>query len=268
MKLPKWLKYVSFFGLIMTGIAAGLYWRIFIQPPLTLQPGKQQAPEHILWTTELQKYVTPAGWVNYADWQQDTLGISQYLQLLSASLPSESWTQEEQLAYWINAYNAFTVKLILDHYPLQSIQELHDLPLIGTIFHKEWFSLGDESMSLNRIEHGILRGQFEEPRIHAAINCASISCPALWNQAYTAEKLDQQLNRAMRTFINDSLRNHINEEEVEVSAIFSWFRLDFTQAGSLISFLNQYLSTPLKQNTDVSYLTYDWSLNETQTKPY
>jgi len=267
MKLPKWLKYVSIFGLILVGIAAGLYWRIFMQPPLAPKPGKQQAPEHTLWTTELQKYVTPAGWVNYADWQQDTSGIHKYLTLLSASLPTESWTREEQLTYWINAYNAFTVKLILDHYPLKSIQELHDLPLIGTIFHKEWFSLGGESLSLNRIEHGILRGQFEEPRIHAAINCASISCPALWNQAYTAEKLDQQLNRAMRTFVNDSLRNQITEEEAAISPIFSWFRLDFTKEGSLNNFLNQYLTTPLKEETDVSYLTYDWSLNEIQNAP-
>lgn len=267
MKLPQWFKVTLIVASLIVAIAAGLYWRIFIQPPLELESGTQPAPDHSQWTGELQKYVSPDGWVNYAEWYQDTMGIHQYLNLLSTSLPAESWTQEEQLSYWINAYNAFTVTLILNNYPLKSIQELHDVPLVGTVFHKEWFSLGGEIMSLNRIEHGILRGQFEEPRIHAAVNCASVSCPPLWNRAFTPDSLDQQLDQVMRAFVNDPIRNLLHPSAVEVSSIFSWFRQDFTQDGDLIDFLNQYSEVPLNADATVSYLTYDWRLNEIENSP-
>lgn len=268
MKRSRWLRAILISLTTILLVVAGLYWRIFIQPVVPLQQEGQPAPDHSLWDAQLQKYVSSYGGVNYVAWKEDRAPLEDYLQLLADATPSESWTREEQLAYWINAYNAFTVALILDHYPIGSIEELHTIPLIGTIFHDEWFSLGGESMSLNRIEHGVLRRQFEEPRIHAAINCASISCPTLWNRAYTAASIDEQLDRAMRSFVNDPVRNRIRAEEVAVSAIFSWFRFDFTKEGSLVDYLNQYLEVPLRAEADVSYLTYDWRLNEIQNMPF
>lgn len=257
--------YALILGLILSLVTVMVYRRIFVQPEVTLSTLTVSPPDHHAWTLELQKYVDEDGWVNYAAWQQDQTGLNGYLNILSAHLPSESWTREQQLAYWINAYNAFTVKLILNHYPLQSIEELHDIPYVNTVFHKEWFALGGMAMSLNRIEHGVLRQQFEEPRIHAAINCASISCPPLQPEAFLPETMDQQLEVVMRSFVNDPLRNRLSPEEVEISSIFSWFRGDFTQNGDIISFLNQYSEVPISPDADVRYQTYDWNLNEVRS---
>lgn len=255
-------KYALISGLILSLAVVIVYRRIFVQPEVVLSIKDLPAPNHSLWTLELQKYVDEDGWVNYAAWQQDQQGLNDYLAILATQLPAESWTREEQLAYWINAYNAFTVKLILDHYPLHSIEELHGIPYVNTVFHKEWFELGGMAMSLNRIEHGVLRQQFQEPRIHAAINCASVSCPPLQSVAFLPETMDQQLEIVMRSFVNDPLRNRLSPEEVEISSIFRWFRGDFTQNGNIISFLNQYVDVPISPDADVRYLTYDWNLNE------
>lgn len=261
MKSPFW-KYALISGLILSLVLVMVYRRIFVQPEVTLSKESAGPPDHAALTLELQKYVDEDGWVNYADWQQDQNGLNDYLAILSSQLPTESWTREEQLAYWINAYNAFTVKLILDHYPLNSIEELHDIPYVNTVFHREWFELGGMAMSLNRIEHGVLRQQFQEPRIHAAINCASVSCPPLLPVAFLPETMDQQLEAAMRSFVNDPLRNQLSPKAVEISSIFSWFRGDFTQNGDIISFLNQYADIPISPDADVRYQTFDWNLNE------
>lgn len=224
------------------------------------------APSHEIWNELTKKHVRENGMVDYKGFLADKAKLQVYLDLLSNNAPDKSkWSREEQLAYWINAYNAFTIKLIIDNYPLESIQDLHPtfkIPGVNTVWHKKFFKIGGEEASLDQIEHDILRKEFDEPRIHFAINCASFSCPPLRNEAFTADKLEKQLVEMATQFINDNNRNQISTNEAEVSKIFSWFTKDFTKKGSLREYLNKYSKVKLKEDADIDYMDYDWSLND------
>lgn len=227
--------------------------------------GAPKAPDHSQWTTLLSKYVEDGGLVNYKGFIEEKSALQDYLDLLSNNAPGESWTQNEKLAYWINAYNAFTVKLIVDNYPLESIKDLNptlSIPTVNTVWTKEWFQIGGEDFSLDKIEHKILRKEFEEPRIHFAINCASISCPVLRAEAYEADKIDRQLDEQARIFLNDPSRNVISKDKVELSNIFSWFGGDFKNGQTLIEFINKYTRVQVDEEAKVRYMKYDWNLNE------
>lgn len=204
--------------------------------------------------------------VDYKGFINSKVKFEKYLDLLSENPPDKSkWSKKEQLAYWINAYNAFTIKLIIDNYPVESIQDLHPtiyIPLVRTVWHKKFFKIGEVEMNLDEVEHNILRKEFNEPRIHFAINCASFSCPPLRNEAFTADKIDKQLEEQAVTFVNDSERNKISAKSAEVSKIFSWFSKDFTKEGSLIQFLNKYSEVKLNKDAKIEYLDYYWSLND------
>jgi hypothetical protein len=223
-------------------------------------------PSHQIWNELLQQHVTKTGEVNYKGFIKDKAKLQRYLDTISNTPPDKkNWTKEEQLAYWINAYNAYTVKLIIDNYPLKSIQDLHPtlkVPGVNTVWHKKFFKIGGQDASLDEIEHKILRKEFNEPRIHFAINCASFSCPPLRNEAFIATKLEKQLDEMAKAFINDPKRNKITSDKAELSQIFNWFKGDFTKKGSLIDFLNKYSKTKIKANAKINYMDYDWSLNE------
>jgi len=225
-----------------------------------------KAPNHDPWTVLLQSHVTANGNVDYKGFIKDKAKLESYLTSLSNNAPDKAtWTEEEQLAYWINAYNAFTVKLIVDNYPVKSIQDLHPtfkIPMLNTVWHKKFFKIGGEDASLDQIEHKILRKEFDEPRIHFAINCASVSCPPLRNEAYTATKLEQQLTDQAINYINNPAHNKIAASQIEVSKIFSWFSGDFTKKGSLIDYLNKFSKVKINANAKVSYMDYNWDLNE------
>ncbi|MCK5368247.1 MAG: DUF547 domain-containing protein, partial [Cyclobacteriaceae bacterium] len=167
--------------------------------------------------------------------------------------------------YWINAYNAFTVKLIIDHYPLESIKDIGSaiqIPFVNSPWDIKFIEINGKKLDLNNIEHSILRKKFDEPRIHFAINCASFSCPKLRREAYVANNLDVQLEKQAIQFINDLERNSISGSHAEVSKIFSWFKGDFTKEGSLVDFLNQYSNTEIGKESKISYMNYNWALNE------
>lgn len=231
----------------------------------TYKNSTAQAPSHKLWDSLLQAHVSPEGMVDYKGLIKDSTAFRNYLKILSSHPPGENWTKEEKLAYWINAYNAFTIQLIVDHYPVESIQDLHPkayIPLVNSVWHKKFFQIGGKPMTLNAIEHKILRPKFEEPRIHFAIVCASKSCPKLLHQAYTPKAVDQQLTTQAKAFLADDFRNKISADQVQLSKIFSWFKGDFTKEQSLIGFLNQYAPVTIEENASISYLEYDWSLND------
>lgn len=220
--------------------------------------------EHALWDDLLSKHVDDKGKVNYKAFVEDSSRLNRYLDLLSSNPPAAEWTRNERLAYWINAYNAFTVKLIINNYPVKSIRDLHpslSIPLLNTVWHLKFFKIGGQDMNLNSIEHQILRKDFDEPRIHFAIVCASKSCPKLLNRAFIASEIEAQLHAQAKAFVNDNFRNKISTDKIELSKIFSWFKGDFTKKVSLIDFLNQYSDTPIKKDVKVRYLKYDWSLN-------
>ena len=216
----------------------------------------QDAPSHQVWDKLLRKHVSPDGWVDYTGFSSDRQTLEGYLKLLGDHPPSEQWSRQARLAYYINLYNAATVLLILEHYPLESIRD------ISRPWGKKWIQIGDQRYSLGDIEHGILR-KMGEPRIHFAINCASVSCPRLLPRAFTEASLESQLEGAAKEFVNDPSRNDLSRDQARLSKIFKWYRKDFRSADtSLIDYLNRYLPDPLPADTRVLYLPYDWSLNE------
>jgi len=211
--------------------------------------------DHQKWDSLLQKHVTAKGNVDYLGFKKDLNRLQTYLDELSANVPQKSWSKNAVLAYWINAYNAFTVKLILDHYPVESIKD------IKRPWDQEFIVLGGRNYSLGEIEHDILR-EMNAPRIHFAINCASFSCPDLAHQAYTEQNLEEQLDAAAKTFINDKNKNTITADYIEISKIFKWFSGDFEIQGTLIDFLNKYSKLKIDNDAKVQYKDYNWSLNE------
>ncbi len=221
---------------------------------------------HEIWDSLLKQYVTKDGFVDYKGIQSDQEKFDSYLRLLEANPPNTAtWTEEEQIAYWINAYNAYTVDLILQYYPVQSIKDIGStiqIPFVNTPWDIKFIKIGGEEYDLNNLEHGILREDFEEPRIHFAVNCASYSCPELRAEAYTGEKLDQQLDEQARIFINDSRKNRITPEKAELSKIFSWYSGDFNDDMSVEEYINQYTDIKITESTDVDYMDYSWELND------
>ena len=231
----------------------------------TAQNNISKPPTHEKWTALLQKYVNSAGMVNYKGMKADVVKLDEYLDILSKQKPAKNWSKNEVLAFWINAYNAFTVKLITDNYPVKSIKDLNpgvSLIFVNTIWDKNFFSIAGNKMSLNDIEHRILR-KMGEPRMHFTIVCASVSCPKLQNSAYEASGLDDQLNKSAKDFLSDNTKNQVNANHPKLSKIFDWFSGDFKINGqSKIDFINQFAPAKIDKNADISYLEYNWNLNE------
>ena len=227
-------------------------------------PAQGPVVSHEIWDGLVKKYVQSDGFVNYKGFGKDSAALNQYLSILSSTHPGSNWTREEQMAFWINAYNAFTVKLIVDNYPMSSIKDIKSgIPFVNTVWDIKFINLMGNEYDLNNIEHGILRKQFKDARIHAALNCASWSCPALRGEAYVASRLDSQLDDAMRRFVNDPLRNRVSAQNAELSQIFNWYSGDFLEeAGSLQAYINRYAKVKLGSKGKITYLGYDWRLNE------
>jgi Protein of unknown function, DUF547 len=228
--------------------------------------------EHAAWTALLRRYVRD-GLVDYGGLKAQGAGaLEAYLRRLSSLGAPEyaRWSREERLAFWINAYNAYTVRDILDHYPLDSIRSIGLLP--GAAFRDRFIpmeALRGRKLSLDDVEHDILRRELDEPRIHFAIVCASRSCPVLRDESYRARDLDAQLQEAAERFVRDPRRNRYDAATgtFHASAIFKWFREDFERrAGSVASFLasyaNEEAAAALRSGSvRIDYLDYDWSLN-------
>ncbi|MEP0710437.1 DUF547 domain-containing protein [Algoriphagus sp.] len=248
-------------------ILLALFLSIILLSCSSSVPGMAETtpPSHKAWNELLKANVSADGKVNYKGFIKEKAKLEAYLSSLSNNAPDRKiWSKDEQLAYWINAYNAFTVKLIVDNYPVKSIKDLGPslkIPLIKDVWHYKFFKIGGQESSLDEIEHSILRKEFEEPRIHFAINCASVSCPPLLNEAFEAKTIDAQLDKVAKSFINSS-RNKITPDAIQISSIFNWFKGDFTKNGSLIDYLNKYSKVKIKANAKVSHLDYDWNLNE------
>lgn len=241
---------------------------------------------HAAWTALLQQNVVliqggNAAQLRYAGMLAAHQRLKAYLEELSAVTEPEyrSWTKPQRLAFLINAYNAFTVELILSRYPdLASIKDL------GSVFQSPWkrrfFSLLGSERHLDDIEQGMIRapGAFDEPRIHVALVCASIGCPMLRNEAYTAERLDAQLEDGMRRFFSDRTRNRYDPERniLRVSRLFDWYGKDFEQGhggfasltATFAKYAERLTDTPQAQarirrgDYHLEFLDYDWRLND------
>jgi len=216
--------------------------------------------------TLLSHHVTLEGRVNYKGFIKDSILFTTYLRLLSDHHPNDkNWTVSDQKAFWINAYNAFTIKLIIDNYPLQSIKDIGSsiqIPFVNSPWDIKFIQIQNKKYDLNNIEHDILRSQFKDPRIHFAIVCASKSCPKLRNKAFSSLNLESQLNDQAIAFINDFQKNVLNKDQIRISKIFAWFKKDFTEENKLIDFINIYANTTIPVNVTIEYLDYNWALNE------
>ncbi len=239
---------------------------------------------HSSWDSLLSKHVTmtnggKASVVNYAGMKSDKSKLDSYMDSTSKVSQStfNSWSKDEQLAFLINVYNAGTVELVITKYP--GIKSIKD---IGGVFGSPWkqnfIPLLGKTRSLDDIEHNLIRGskRYNEPRIHFAVNCASIGCPALLNDAFTASKLDKQLEQVTSKFLADSSRNRLKGSTLQVSPIFKWYKEDFETnwrgTKDLEGFLGRYSSSlglnstqtaDLKSGkTKISYTDYNWNLNK------
>lgn len=219
------------------------------------QDQNQDKGIHASWNVLLQQYVDADGNVDYHSWKKSQTDLDKYIQLLEKTPPANYWDKNDSLAYFINAYNAVTVKLILDNYPLKSIRDIKDP------WDSKSLNLPNNRLTLNDIEHKVLR-KMDDPRIHFAINCASASCPQLSNEAFRASKVQKQLEEATALFINDSSKNQISEKNIGLSKIFLWFSKDFGSKKERIAFIQKYSQKPFKDNAKIKYQEYDWSLNE------
>jgi hypothetical protein len=231
--------------------------------------------EHKDWTDLLKKVVrTKTDGSSAVDYQgviRDPILLNRYLKNLTNLKQSEfdKFSKAEQMAFYINAYNAFTIKLVVDHFPVKSIKK------IGSVFSSPWkmkfFRLFGKEMTLDQVEHDILRKKYPDPRVHFAVNCASIGCPALRAEAFTGARLDEQLNQQAQLFLRDKSRNYIDEgaKKIYLSKIFNWFKEDFTTGSSTVqSFVAPFITDDpqvqekLRKNTyDISYTDYNWDLN-------
>lgn len=219
------------------------------------EPETKGAPGHLGLDSLLQHYVSETGRVNYKGLQSAKAALDAYCQLLSDNPVQESWTKAEKMAYWINAYNAFTLQLIVAHYPAKSILNFDG----GKTWDVKRIRIGDRKYSLNNIENDILRPQFKDARIHFAINCAAKSCPPLWNHAFTADNLNDALDARAKAFINNAKFNTVSAGEATISRIFDWYGADF---GRLQAFLNRYSTVKVNADARINFSEYNWDLNE------
>jgi hypothetical protein len=231
---------------------------------------------HARWTGILKACVRDGGF-DYAKLKQDRKAFDAYCAELAAVTPQElaAWSEPQRHAFWINVYNAFCVQKVVDEYPLKSIRKLDGAFGLSTVFDKGFIPMNahhpkgeDAPLALNDVEHEILRKRFKDARVHAAINCASVSCPPLRAEAFVAERLDAQMEEQMRAFVNDPTRNRIDpaKKELAVSEIFKWFAEDFERgAKSVKEYLVRYAPAETHEfirAAKLRYLDYDWDLND------
>lgn len=244
---------------------------LVVAQPAKAAPRLAAAPvaapvDHSAFDKLLKKYVNAQGLVDYKGWKTDQAAFNQYLALLSKNPPAASLSKAEQMAYWINAYNAYTIRLILDHYPVQSIKDIGtkiQIPFVTTPWAVKFFTIGGAKMSLDNIEHGTLRKKYNDPRIHFALVCASLSCPRLRNEAYTAAKLDSQLDDQGRDFLRNPAKNKPGKTSAQLSKYFDWYKGDWTANNqTVVGWVNRYAATKLDNTAKISYLDYNWRLNE------
>ena len=240
------------------------------------------APKSDLWPYWNQSNETNQEQVSHQDWQQfidsylvkqgqntlvryqavstaDKTKLKQYIKRLELVNPLD-YSKAEQYAYWVNLYNAVTVDLILDAYPIKSITKLGGLFSFGP-WGDDVVVVNGKALTLNDIEHRILRPIWQDPRTHYAVNCASLGCPNLQPEAFTADNTDMLLELAASEYINSDKGVLISNNKLQLSSIYEWFALDFGNKKQLIQHLDQYRAKPIMHTNNISY-DYDWSLNK------
>lgn len=238
--------------------------------------GFAQEIDHTVFT-KILKEVNINGMVNYKELKTSNR-LDGYIKILKSTDPNKLVSDHSKMAFWINVYNAFTIKAVVDNYPIESINDLHKGGRIlghilsTTVWDNDFININGHEYSLNDVEHEILRKQFKDRRIHFAIVCASISCPKLRNEAYEAAKLEEQLEDQARQFFRDETKNKFDSENkvAYLSKILDWFSGDFgNDEEEILVFISKYIDKDLRESIinnngkwEVEYLDYDWGLND------
>jgi len=226
--------------------------------------------DHSEWTDILSNYTSQRDGLNYFRYGQVTEDDFERLEDYIEDLESVAVTEldaDQQFAYWVNLYNALTVWVILEHYPVDTIRDISFSLLTRGPWKEEFVSVQDVELTLDNIEHDILRPVYEDNRIHYAVNCASIGCPNLQNVAFTVENLEEQLEKAAREYINHPRGARIEDDELIVSSIYDWYQEDFGDSEiGVIEHLLEYASSELAEDLqdfdEIDDYEYDWRLNE------
>ena len=230
---------------------------------LVIKGWAAQGVDHSLYAGLLKKYVKD-GVVNYQGFKNEESVLDKYLKALE-EVDSKMLSRDEQFAFYVNVYNAWTIKLILGDYP--GIKSIKDL---GSLFKSPWKKkicrIDGDIISLDNIEHDILRPRFKDPRVHFAVNCASKGCPPLRFEPYRGSTLDKQLDDSVSSAINNPARTRLEVKTLYVNKVFDWFSEDFE--NGVVAFFLKYSKGDLKKRLEankgkikVKYLDYDWSLN-------
>lgn len=212
-------------------------------------------PDYKPWDIFLKKYVSAAGEVDYKSIKANKKELDGIIKTFSTTAAMSTWNKNDQLAFWINVYNAFTIDLIVNNYPIKSIQNLDG----GKPWDVKRITIAGKKYSLNNIENDIIRPQFKDARIHFAVNCGAKSCPPLLNGAFFGKSLDAQLDAVTKKFINNPKYQSIAASKLTLSKIFDWYVTDF---GDKIAFLNKYSTIKVNKNSSVVFKDYDWTLND------
>jgi hypothetical protein len=215
------------------------------------------------------------GWVDYAALKSSPARLAVYLDEMAALPRSEfmEWPREDRLALLINLYNAWTLHLIVEHYPIRSIRGIGLLP--NAAWRQRIVRFGDEVISLDALEHGIIREEYQDPRIHFALVCAAAGCPPLRNEPYVGKRLNDQLNDQAARFLADETKNRFDPDTrtLWLSPIFKWYAADFSADGAtVVEYVARFLPTPARtllsnaEEAAVRYTEYDWSLNDVRRR--
>ncbi len=253
-----------------TGLLAAL-----VVAALGAPDASAQTFDHSALGAVVSRYVNARGLVDYAGVKRDR-ALDPYIAQLATAQP-DALPEREQIAFWINAYNAGAMKLVADRYPVRSILRItpSGFPIIvpgtsQTPFRVRFLNVAGQRRTLDEIEHQILRRRFREPRIHAALVCAAVSCPPLRREVFTGARLDAQLDDQMRTWLTDRSKNRIPDGTgmVRLSQIFNWFKEDFGGSNATVQqylaryFTGDVAATLARGGYRVDHVSYDWGLND------
>ncbi|WP_108650129.1 DUF547 domain-containing protein [Dongshaea marina] len=258
---------LSLFSFATLAAPAKEYWNLWVAD----NPLSQQTIQYPVWKSFLKSYWHEQQGQSLLDYAgvtaKDKQALNQAINRLS-ELQISSYNRDQQLAYWINLYNMLTVKVILQHYPVKSILDISPGVFSSGPWDEKLIKVEGQSLTLNDIEHRILRPIWNDPRIHAAVNCASIGCPDLRRAPFTGSHIDSELNQAFRHFVNSPKGVALSGSKVELSSIFKWYGKDFGSPAQMLGYISDYLENPaLKKalknpKVKLDYQKYNWQLNQ------
>lgn len=271
MKTNSWLIAGLF---VLSAVGTGfLYWfrvetdaRVVQGVPLSSEAPNHALPNHALFDEVLQAHVNAEGQVDYAGLKAHPEKLEAYLDMLAVTDPA-ALSYNEQLAFWLNAYNALVIKAVVDRYPTTSVRSIKPF---GGFFYRLKFQVAGKPYTLNEIEHDVIRAEFVDARVHFALVCASVGCPVLENRAFFADTLEERLETVTFNFVAnpEKVRLERGARRIYLSKIFKWYAADFTEGyAGVTDFLADYL--PLDdaafletEEVELHYLDYDWTLND------